>query len=56
MPSGFLEPELWRKMRCVVASIAIRNGSKKWREKKRVRVAFLIPNPPQIHSTRGLPT
>jgi len=31
------------------------NGSKKWREKNRFKVALLIENPPQIHMTTILP-
>lgn len=30
-------------------------GKMKCSAKKRVRVALLTPNPPQIHSTKGLP-
>lgn len=31
------------------------NGKRKCKEKNRVNVALLIPNPPQIHSTSELP-
>jgi len=34
---------------------AIIKGSKKCKAKNRVNVALLTPNPPQSHSTRGLP-
>lgn len=35
---------------------AITKGNRKWKEKKRVRVALSTENPPQIHWTRVVPT
>lgn len=34
---------------------AITKGNKKWKAKKRVRVALSTEKPPQIHWTRALP-
>lgn len=35
---------------------AMIKGNKKWKAKNRVRVALSTEKPPQIHSTRALPT
>lgn len=55
VPKGFEEPVMWRKNKCKRIMNKIRKGRKKWREKKRLRVALLIENPPQIHITISLP-
>lgn len=48
-PRGLLEPVSCRKRRCSITTAAMMKGSKKWKVKKRVRVALSTENPPQIH-------
>jgi len=55
MPNGLLEPVWWRKRRCKTAIAKIINGTKKWKAKKRLRVALSTAKPPQIHSTSDFP-
>ena len=55
VPKGFDDPVLWRKIRWATANIEMTNGRMKWSAKNRVRVGFLTPNPPHIHSTNILP-
>ena len=55
-PNGFDEPVSCRKSKCTPLSAAIKNGSKKWREKNRVRVAFPTANPPHNQNTISSPT
>lgn len=51
IPSGFFDPVLWRNRRWIITKIMINKGRRKWKEKNRVRVALLMENPPQSHST-----
>lgn len=55
-PRGLFEPVSWRKRRWMRVMAAITKGNRKWKEKKRVRVALSTENPPQIHWTRVVPT
>jgi len=54
-PVGLLDPVIWREARWIITINAKINGIKKWREKNRFKVAFLIENPPHNHSTICLP-
>lgn len=54
-PVGLLDPVSWRKIRCTIVAAAIMKGRRKWKAKKRVRVALSTENPPQIHWTKELP-
>lgn len=53
---GLLEPVSCRKRAWRAVAAMIANGSRKWKAKKRVRVALSTENPPQIHCTRAFPT
>lgn len=55
-PRGLLEPVSWRNRRCSMVMAAMTKGRRKWKAKKRVRVALSTENPPQIHWTRVPPT
>lgn len=48
-PRGLFEPVSWRKMRWTMVAAAMMNGSRKWKAKNRVRVAWSTENPPQTH-------
>lgn len=48
-PRGLFEPVSWRKMRWTTVAAAMMNGSRKWKAKNRVRVAWSTENPPQTH-------
>lgn len=52
---GLLEPVSWRKMRWTKVAAVMIKGSRKWKAKKRVKVALSTENPPQIHWTRVSP-
>ena len=54
-PRGLFDPVVCRKIKWSMAIIVIVKGRIKWREKNRVRVALLTPNPPHIHSTNDFP-
>lgn len=54
-PVGLFDPVSWRKSRCTIAIPIMVKGSRKWKVKKRVRVALSTEKPPQIHCTRVLP-
>lgn len=54
-PRGLFEPVSWRKIRWRMAAATIINGNKKWKAKKRVRVAWSTENPPHTHWTRVFP-
>ena len=56
IPEGVLDPVLCRNRRWTIARAAIMNGRMKWNAKNHVRVALLTEKPPQIHSTRLVPT
>lgn len=56
IPSGLLDPVSWRKRRCTITRAVMMNGRMKWKAKNRVRVALSTEKPPQIHSTRSVPT
>lgn len=55
-PVGLFDPVSWRKSRCSIVRAMMMKGSRKWNVKNRVRVALSTENPPQIHSTRVVPT
>lgn len=55
VPMGLEDPLEWSVMRCTTVSAAIKSGSMKCREKKRVNVGCLTENPPHIHSTKVFP-
>jgi hypothetical protein len=55
-PSGLFEPTEWRKMKCSRDTATITKGKRKWKAKKRLRVALSTEKPPQIHWTSVLPT
>lgn len=55
MLMGLDDPVVWSEIIWIIASRAIRNGNKKWREKNRVKVGYLTENPPQIHFTMSFP-
>jgi len=55
-PVGLFDPVSWRKSRWIIVRARIIKGSRKWKAKNRVSVAFLIENPPQSHCTSVGPT
>ena len=55
-PRGLFDPVLWRNNKCKITITVMINGKMKCKEKNRVSVALLMPNPPQIHSTNIPPT
>jgi len=55
VPTGLFDPVTWSLIRWMIIIPARMMGVIKWREKKRERVAWLIENPPQIHSTKNFP-
>lgn len=55
-PRGLFEPVSCRKSRCSMVTAAMMKGRRKWKAKKRVRVALSTEKPPQIHWTRVFPT
>lgn len=55
-PDGLFDPVSWRNRRWTIARAAMIKGRMKWNAKNRVRVALSTENPPQIHSTRLVPT
>lgn len=48
-PKGLLDPVSWRKIRWIKVAAAMTKGKRKWKAKKRVRVALSTEKPPQIH-------
>lgn len=54
-PVGLFDPVSWRKIRWTIVAAAMMKGRRKWKAKKRVRVALSTENPPQIHWTKELP-
>lgn len=52
---GLFDPVSWRKIRWTIVAAAMMKGRRKWKAKKRVRVALSTENPPQIHWTKELP-
>lgn len=48
-PVGLFEPVSCRKRRWMIVAAKMTNGSRKWKAKKRVRVALSTEKPPQIH-------
>lgn len=55
-PRGLFAPAWWRNKMWTRVAAAMINGSKKWKVKNRVKVAFSTANPPQIHWTKKVPT
>lgn len=55
IPRGLFEPVSCKKSRWSNVAAAMIKGNRKWKAKKRVRVALSTENPPQIHCTRSLP-
>lgn len=55
IPMGLFDPVMWSLIRWIIIIPARRIGVIKWREKNRERVAWLIENPPQTHSTKDFP-
>ncbi len=55
-PRGLLEPVSCRKRRWIIVAAAMTKGKRKWKAKKRVRVALSTEKPPQIHWTSVFPT
>jgi len=55
-PIGLLDPVSCRNRRCRIVIAAMTKGNRKWKAKNRVRVALSTEKPPQIHSTRVVPT
>lgn len=55
-PRGLFEPVSCRKSRWSIVMAATMKGRRKWKAKKRVRVALSTENPPQIHWTSVPPT
>lgn len=51
-----MDPVSCRKRRWIIVKAAMIKGKRKWKAKNRVRVALSTEKPPQIHSTRVLPT
>lgn len=56
IPVGLLDLVSCRNKRCTAARAAMMKGRMKWKAKNRVRVALSTEKPPQIHSTRFVPT
>lgn len=54
-PIGLFEPVSCRNRACSNVAATIRNGSRKWNAKNRVRVALSTEKPPQIHCTKASP-
>jgi len=55
IPVGLFEPVICSLIRWMITIPARIIGVIKWRVKNRERVAWLIENPPQIHSTKDFP-
>lgn len=55
-PMGLFDPVSCRKRRWRTVMAAMTKGKRKWKAKNRVRVALSTEKPPQIHSTRVVPT
>lgn len=55
IPIGLFDPVVWSLIKWIITIPAKIMGVIKWREKNRERVAWLIENPPQIHSTKNFP-
>lgn len=55
-PSGLFEPVSCKKSKWRMVAAAMMKGKRKWKAKKRVRVALSTEKPPQIHWTSVLPT
>ena len=54
-PRGLFLPVACNKKMCNPTSADAINGTKKWKVKKRVRVAFSTANPPHNHVTSSGP-
>lgn len=54
IPVGLLDPVSCRNKRYTNSMAAIINRRRKWKAKKRVRVALSTEKPPQIHSMRSV--
>lgn len=54
-PRGLEEPEECKKNKWIALNALIIKGRRKWKEKNRVRVAFLTENPPHNQKTTSLP-
>jgi len=56
VPKGLPEPLSCKKNRCKTDMAPITKGNKKWRAKKRVRVALSTEKPPHSQKTISEPT
>jgi len=54
-PKGLLDPVWCKKSRWINVRAATINGSKKWIEKNRFKVALSTENPPQTQFTKSVP-
>jgi len=50
-----LDPVWCRNNKWIIVSAIKIKGNRKWKDKKRVRVALSTANPPQIHCTKLIP-
>lgn len=55
-PRGFEDPEICKKSRWIIANKVIMKGTKKWREKNRIKVAEFTEKPPHIQQVNSFPT